>query len=200
MLISVTVEGITPVMFDRFHEGLLIKGAKTTGHGEELTPLEDAEGKLYVDDKGVPVVPADNLLAAIIAAGIYIKVGKRQLSTRDTTIVTSFLSIPELFLPIRSKEGWRVDSRGIVNQSTKGRHMCNRPIFDDWQLDFTLDVDLKEVTEKTVRELIDRAGRQIGVGVMRPQRKGRYGQWKTICWACEVKKEIPQAKPRKVAA
>jgi hypothetical protein len=200
MLISVTIEGITPIIFDRFHEGLLIKGAKTTGRGEELSPQEEAEAKLYVDDNGVPGLPADNLLSSIIDAGKFIKVGKRQLSTRDTTIVTSFLSIPELFLPIRSTEGWRVDSRGIVNQATKGRHICHRPIFDDWCLDFTLDVDTKEATEKTIRELIDRAGKQTGLAVMRPSRKGRYGMFKVVCWACEVKKEIPEVKPRKKAA
>lgn len=193
MLISVTIEGITPVLFDRFHEGLLIKGPKSTGRGEEDSPREEAERKLYTDDGGIPVFPADNLLSCVIDAGKFIKVGKRQLSTRDTTIVTSFLSIPEQFLPIRSKEGWRVDSRGIVNQATKGRHICHRPIFDDWAFDFTLDIDTAEVTEKTVRELIDRAGKQIGIGVMRPSRKGRYGMFKVVCWDCEKHKPIKVA-------
>jgi hypothetical protein len=186
MIINVTIHGITPIIFDRFHEGLLIKGPKSTGHAEEDAPREQAERKLYVDDKGIPVFPADNLLSCIIDAGRFIKVGKRQLSTRDTTIVTGFLSIVgEPFLPIQSNEGWRVDARGIVNAATKGRHVCYRPIFDDWSFDFTLDVDLTEVSEKTVRELIDRAGKNIGIGVMRPSRKGRYGQFKVVCWNCE---------------
>ncbi len=115
MLIEIKVKGITPLMLDRFHEGLLNKGPKSTGSGEELSPKEQAEGKLYQDDKGIPIFPADNLLACIIDAGRFIKVGKRQLSTRDTTIVTSFLSIVEGFLVIKSKEEWRVDARGIVN-------------------------------------------------------------------------------------
>lgn len=198
MLISVTIEGITPIIFDRFHEGLLIKGPKTTGRGEELSPQDQAAAKLYVDDDGVPVFPADNLLSCIIDAGKFIKVGKRQLSTRDTTIVTSFLSIPEMFLPIRSTEGWRVDSRGIVNAATKGRHICHRPIFDEWGFDFTLDIDTTEATEHTVRELVDRAGKQIGIGVMRPSRKGRYGMFKVVCFDCEKKKEIPKSKPHKL--
>ncbi len=70
----------------------------------------------------------------------------------------------------------------MVNPTTKGRHMCYRPIFDDWQLTFTLDVDLTEVALATVRELIDRTGKFIGIGVMRPSRKGRYGQFKVIHW------------------
>ena len=182
MLIKVTVQGITPIMFDRFHEGLLNKGPKATNNGDEPSPQEQAKQKLYLDDLDHPILPADNLLKAIIDAGVYIKVGRRQLSTRDTTIVTSFLSIVENFLPIKSKGGWRVDARGVVNQATKGRHVAYRPMFDDWEFTFTIDLDTKECQEKTARELIDRAGRAIGIGVMRPSRKGRYGQFKVISW------------------
>jgi hypothetical protein len=183
MLIDITVKGITPLMLDRFHEGLLDKGPKSTNNGEEPSPQEQAAAKLYVDDKGTAVFPADNLLSCIIDAGKFIKVGKRQLSTRDTTIVTGFLSIVDTFLVIESAAGWRVDARGIVNQATKGRHVCYRPIFDDWGFQFTIDLDMKECSDKTARELIDRAGKAIGVGVMRPSRKGRYGMFKVQHWA-----------------
>src|SRR5215467_4654027 len=184
MLIKVTIRGKTPVMFDKFTEDQLIKGPKSSSSGEELSPYDQAKGKLYTDDKGVCVFPTDALLKCIIDAGVFIKVGRRQLSTRDTTIVTSFLSIVEQFMVIRSKGGWRVDSRGIVNQATKGRHICHRPMFDDWECDFTLDLDTSEATEKTARELVDRAGKAIGIGVMRPSRKGRYGQFVVKCWDC----------------
>jgi len=192
MLIKITVEGITPLILDRFHEGLLNNGPKSTNSGDELSPQDQCEQKLYLDDKKKMVLPADNLLKAIIDAGVFIKVGRRQLSTRDTTIVTSFLSITENFLDLKSKEGWRVDARGIVNQATKGRHICYRPILDDWNFTFTIDLDEKECQVKTARELIDRAGRAIGIGVMRPSRKGRYGQFKVVHWQ-ELAQE-PKAK------
>jgi hypothetical protein len=194
MIIEITVQSVTPLMLDRFHEGLLIDGPNTTNSGEELSPLEQAKGKLYLDDIGVPVFPCDNLLSCIIDAGRFLKVGRRQLSTRDETIVTSFLSISESFVVIKSKGGWRVDSRGIVNKATKGRHICNRPIFDDWGFTFTIDLDTKECTEKTARELIDRAGKAIGIGVMRPSRKGRYGQFKVLCWVAKTEKTPTEIK------
>lgn len=183
MLIDVIVEGITGLMQDTFTNDLLDKGPKSTASGQEPTPHEQAERRLCVDNQGHPCLPADNLLSCIIDAGCFIKVGRRQLSTRDTTTVTSFLSIVETFLLIQSEKGWRVDARGIVNQVTKGRHICYRPIFDEWKLAFTLDIDTTEASLKTVRELIDRAGRSIGIGVMRPSRKGRYGQFKVIKWS-----------------
>lgn len=182
MLIEVTVSGITPLMLHKFTNDMLDKGPKTTGGKQELPPKDQAEKCLYKDDKGVCIFPADNLLAAFIDAGRYIKIGKRQLSTRDTTTITSFLNIVEAFIPIKSAKGWRVDARGIVNQATKGRHIAYRPMFDDWELKLTLDVDLGEVSLNTVREIVDRAGRFIGIGVMRPSRKGRYGQFKVIHW------------------
>jgi hypothetical protein len=182
VLVEVTVQGITGLMLDKFTNDLLDKNPKSTNGKQELAPQEQAEKRLYLDNKGNCIFPADNLLSCIIDAGRYIKIGKRQLSTRDTTVVTSFLSIVEQFILIKSEHSWRVDARGVVNQATKGRHVAYRPIFDDWKLTFTLDIDTSEASLNTVRELIDRAGRAIGIGVMRPSRKGRYGQFKVISW------------------
>lgn len=182
MLIEVTVQGITALMIDKFTNEMLIGGPKTTGTKQEVPPKDQAEKCLYRDDEGTCIFPADNLLAALIDAGRYIKIGKRQLSTRDTTVITSFLGIVESFIPIKSAKGWRVDARGVVNQATKGRHIAYRPLFDDWELKFTLDIDTNEVSLISAREIIDRAGKFIGIGVMRPSRKGRYGQFKVVHW------------------
>jgi hypothetical protein len=183
MIIQVTIDGLTPVIFDRFYNALLEgKTPGTTNKGEELPPIEQAKNRLYLDKKGNPYIPATYLLAAIIDAGRFIKIGKRQLSTRDGTIVTSFLSLIGTEYPIVSREGWRVDARGIINQATKARVMCYRPLFDDWRVSFGIDLDTAEAKPSTARELVDRAGRAIGIGVMRPSRKGPYGQFKVVEW------------------
>jgi hypothetical protein len=193
MLIDCTIDGLTPLIFDRFHNALLEgKTAGTTNKGTEPSPQEQAKARLYLDDKGKPYLPSVYLLRAIIDAGRFIKIGKRQLSTRDETIVTSFLSLIGTDYPIISKNGWRVDARGIVNQQTKARVMCYRPLFDDWRVAFSIDLDEKEGKPQTARELVDRAGRAIGVGVMRPSRKGPYGQFKVIRWV-EKREELQQA-------
>lgn len=193
MLIHVTISSLTPLMLDRFHNGLLeTKTAKSTNKGSELSPLEQARARLYLYKNGTAYFPSDNLLRAIIDAGRFIKIGKRQLSTRDETTVTSFLSLVGTDYPIRSREGWRVDARGVVNQVTKARVMAYRPIFDQWEIDFVIDLDEAEGTPATVRELVDRAGRAIGIGVMRPSRKGRYGQFKVTKWI-EKRVELAEA-------
>ena len=181
MLIRVTIEGITPLIIDKFtNEVLETRTPQTTNKKTELTPLEQATLKLYRYKDGRPYLPAVYLFRAIIDAGRFIKMGKRQLSTRDETIVPSFLSLVGIDYPIESREGWRVDARGIVNQKTKDRVLAYRPIFDDWQVTFMIDLDTSEGRISTARELVDRAGRAIGIGVMRPSRKGGYGQFKVI--------------------
>jgi hypothetical protein len=193
MLIDVTIAGLTPLMFDRFYNALLEgKTPGTTNKGTEPTPLEQAKARLYLDKDDKPFVPSVYLLRSIIDAGRFIKIGKRQLSTRDETIVTSFLSLVGVNYPIESRESWRVDARGIVNQATKARVMCYRPIFDDWRISFSIDLDEKEGRPSTARELVDRAGRSIGIGVMRPSRKGPLGQWKVVEWV-ERLEEIREA-------
>lgn len=192
-LIDITLQGVTALMLDRFGTDMIEEGPKASNGREKLAPKEQAANKLYrlPDDPDVLIWPSDNLLSCIIDAGRFIKIGKRQLSTRDTTTVTSFLTIVEPYLLIKSEHGWRVDARGIVNQATKGRHVCYRPLFDDWQLSLTIDADFNETSRGTLRELIDRAGKQIGIGVMRPARKGRYGMFKVLCWS--EQKEKPHA-------
>lgn len=184
MLIKTEIQGITPLILDRFTNALLESKTttKSTGKGVELTPTEQAQAKLYTYEDGRPYLPAVYLFRAIIDAGRFIKIGKRQLSTRDETIVPSFLSLVGIDYPIESKEGWRVDSRGVVNQTTKARVMAYRPIFDDWRVTFCIDLDTSEGKPSTARELVDRAGRAIGIGVMRPSRKGGYGQFKVVHW------------------
>src|ERR1700747_1880335 len=128
MLIDVTVTGISPLILDRFYNALLEgKQPGTTNKGVELTPLEQAKARLYLHEgTNKPFIPSTYMLRSIIEAGRFIKIGKRQLSTRDETIVTSFLSIVETEFALKSKDGWRVDARGIVNQQTKARVMAYR--------------------------------------------------------------------------
>lgn len=183
MLIKCTIQGITPLIMDRFtSDALETKTPSTTNQPTVLSPVEQARKKLYLDPDGNPFLPAIYLFRAIIDAGRFIKIGKRQLSTRDETIVPSFLSLVGTQYPIISKDPWRVDARGIVNQKTNSRVMAYRPIFDDWQVSFEIDLDTREARVSTARELVDRAGRAIGIGVMRPSRKGGFGQFKVVYW------------------
>ena len=83
-------------------------------------------------------------------------------------------------------QDWVPDSRPIVN-AAGSRTIVHRPRFDKWELSFTLEVDQEEFSEDTARALVDSAGRKIGIGVFRPQRKGPFGRFVVAHWREEEK-------------
>jgi hypothetical protein len=70
----------------------------------------------------------------------------------------------------------------VCNPKTGGRFLCYRPCFEDWSLAFTLTLDLKEMNEKLLREIVDAAGKKIGLGDFRPDNKGPYGKFVVTSW------------------
>jgi len=60
-----------------------------------------------------------------------------------------------------------------VNPTTRGRKMCYRPRIEDWSLDFTLEVNDDRIDSDVVKQILETAGMQIGIGAYRP-RFGRF--------------------------
>lgn len=188
MRISVTISGVTPLLMNRFGETAEVavgSGTRPTFSGTKGTPREQAEPKLYAETDGALYVPGANIFAAIIAAGIFHKVGKKQLTTAKSSLIPAGCIIEDLVCPLGTKK-WEVDSRSVVNPSTQGRMMCHRPRLDKWEVTFTLDVDDTVFDPKLIRQVVDDAGKKIGLGDFRPQRKGPFGRFVVTKWA-EIK-------------
>lgn len=190
MLIQVTIEGLSPLLMNRFPDGDPSGKNRPSIGGEKGTPREQAEPKLYALPGGRLYIPGPNLFAAIIAAGSFMKVGKRQLTTMKTSLIPGGVAVVEPECPLESKNGkgwaptqeWEVDSRPVVIPSTGGRIICHRPRLDTWRVKLTLDVDTSEFDERTVRDLVDIAGRKIGLLDFRPARKGPFGRFVVVAW------------------
>jgi hypothetical protein len=184
MLIKATIVGTAPLLCNRFTESAQAKVSATSGsamRGHQALPRELATSKLYVNTQGKPVIPAPNLMRAIVDAGVHIKNGKSKLSTQRSSLVPAGLSIVEIEIPI-TPTAWEVDSRSVVIPATGGRIMAHRPRFDKWQLVFTLDVDAEMFDASVARELVDLAGKRIGLGDFRPARKGPFGRFRVDLW------------------
>ncbi|MGQ0530118.1 MAG: hypothetical protein ACT4PG_09940 [Panacagrimonas sp.] len=184
MLIKISIEGVSPLLCNRFHEAAQQKvesGNSAVFVGSKGSPRDQAEAKLYRDSTGHCVVPGPNLFSAIIEAGKYIKAGKSKLSTNRSSIIPAGLSVDQIELPILPGK-WEVDSRAVVIPSTGGRIMCHRPRFDEWRLHASLVIDDSMFGEKVVRELVDFAGSRVGLGDFRPQRRGPFGRFKVVSW------------------
>jgi hypothetical protein len=60
--------------------------------------------------------------------------------------------------------------------------VCHRPKLHDWVLGFSLELDLKMFSPKTLRLIIDDAGSKVGLGDFRPARKGIFGRFVVTKW------------------
>lgn len=185
MLIAVRIEGQTPLLMNRFTEAAQAKVATGTStaitSGTRGLPREQAAPKVYLNDAGKPIVPGPNVAACIVAAGEHVKAGRSKLSTKKSSLIPAGITLLEPELPI-TPAAWEVDSRSVVIPATGGRVMCHRPRFDKWALGFTLDVDETMFSEQLVRELVDLAGKRIGLGDFRPARRGPFGRFAVVSW------------------
>lgn len=184
--INVRVEGVTPLLMNRMSEAQLLrihrrlKAPKSKNN--EVLPRDEALEKLHTTGKGVPCVPAEMLLAALVEAGRYVRLdGKRQLSTAKSSLVPGVLTILTARMPIAPGD-WEVDIRQGRNPNG-GEGVCLiRPRFDAWAFDAEFVFDAEAIGEKQTRELWDIALSRVGLGDFRPARKGPFGRSIVKCW------------------
>lgn len=192
VLIDVTIEGTTPLLCNRFTDAAAM--AATGGDrpaapaGDKGTPREQAEGKLYIGHNGKVMIPQPNIFRCIIDAGTFFKCGKNKVTTQKSSIIPACIEIQGIEIPIQHKDPWEVDTRAVRNPSTGGRFLCYRPSFNDWRLSFVLSVDTDLMNVKLVRQIIDAAGKRIGLGDFRPDRKGPFGKFVVTLWKEHEKK------------
>jgi len=187
--IEITIEGTTPLLCNRFTDAAQMKasgGTTSSIVGDKGTPKEQATQKLYTNDKGDVGIPQPNLFRCILDAGKYFKAGKSKVTTQKSSLIPACLSIDELFIPIQHNEPWMVDTRPVRIPSTGGRILAHRPCFNDWSLTFTAEIDVEIISAKLFRELVDAAGKRIGLGDFRPDCKGPFGKFVVTRWAEEA--------------
>lgn len=189
MHVKVKIKGTSPLVMHRFNETAELavenKNRKVQNQ-RKMTPKEQAEDFLYhsVNDDSIVVLPANNFHRALIEAGRFHKLGKKQLTTATSSIVAPLLCPVEMEFVLSPQE-WIVDAKSIVNSQVGARRMVYRPRFDNWSFDCTLYVDEDELGEALARALVDDAGRKVGIGSMRPEKKGAYGCFRVDEWKPE---------------
>ena len=186
MEINITIVGTTPLICNRFTDEAADAATKGTrgssAAADRGTPLEIAETKLYKGLNGKPMIPQPNLLRCLVEGGRFHKAGKTQLTTSKSSIMYSCLDIHGAEVEIHHNEPWRVDTRAVRIPSTGGRILAHRPMFDDWSLTFTAELDTSILSEKLLRAIVDDAGKRVGLGDFRPATKGPFGRFCVNHW------------------
>jgi len=186
--IAVTIEGLSPYMPHRFNEAAeqqVSGGVSAVSSLDRGNPREIAESFLYKDKDGNPVITQPALFGSIMQAGKFHKLGKSKITTQQTSLVPGYMAVVGAYFALEHNQPWRVDSRPVRIPATGGRIIQHRPMFDDWKTTFEIEVFDGGFSEKLVRQLVDDAGLRIGIGDLRPEKKGPFGRFKVIGWSAD---------------
>lgn len=189
MKIHVEIEGVSPLLLCRFTDAAQLKATNGTGAsqvGERKSPQEQARDYLYLDESERPIIPAPMLLACITAGGKFFKAGKSKVTTQKESLIPACCFMTDVYYPLQSHGGWKVDTRPVRIPATGGRILCHRPCFDDWRIDFELELDTEILAPKTLREIVDAAGKRCGIGSFRPGCKGPFGRFVVSRWETDA--------------
>ena len=159
--IKARIEGTRPLLMHRFN----VENESKLKVGKKPIPEEEAKMGLYENENG-PFIPSINILCSIIEAGkdAYVQ-GKGKKTYKE--YIKSGLLVHPAEVPLISKSGWTIDLRPVVVK--RNRIVRARPRFDDWALEFEIEIiDPEILTPDIVRLLLERAGRYKGLGDFRP--------------------------------
>ena len=167
----IQIEGISPLLINRFIDTQIdSKAKKRTTSAKEMNP----EDKLYLDD-GKPYIPSVYFRNCLVEAGKQFKIsgqGKKNYSK----LLGSTIEVNPGIIHIMPGS-WTVFRISAVNPMTKGRMMVSRPKFDKWRCQFEVLCNDENVELSVVKEILDHAGKYVGVGDWRPDKKGVYGKF-----------------------
>lgn len=176
MKFNVTIKGICPMLQHRFSEEKLTQIKKKTGD-KVLSDIEKravADQYLYKNPKGKVCQPSSHIEGAMIKAASSIGLAGAGKKTYKDLIKASCFVFPE-YIPHKNQE-WTVDSRSVVNPSTGGRAMSYRPRLEEWELDFTMEVNDDRADAEAIKEILINAGLRNGIGAFRP----RFGRFEVV--------------------
>lgn len=169
---KVEITGITPLLMNKpeeygFDEQWVEKKASTDYEKEALK-------KLYIDSEGTIYQPSTHMERALIEAGKKIRVKGGGKATYSK-LFGSMISIEEFEL-VHKIQNYEINKTLVVIPSTRGRVIRYRPIFKKWALVFHIDAE-DEIPADVIKEALEIAGRYVGIGDWRPEKKGKYGKF-----------------------
>lgn len=177
----VELKGMTPLLQNKPEEyGFDVEWIEKKANNEyEKETLK----KLYINSEGVIYQPATHIERALIEAGKKIRVKGNGKATYSK-LFGSMISVPQLDIP-HLIDNWEVYKTLVVIPSTKGRIMRYRPMFKEWGLKFEIEFE-EEICAKVIKESLEIAGKYVGIGDWRPEKKGKFGKFQVISFQ-EVK-------------
>lgn len=181
---KIKIQGVTPYMQHRMDDIKLEAWEKLRGaiHERPEVSKEDATRAEYhcyrSAETDVCYIPAEQIRGALIAAGSYVKakVGGRSKSMKQIVAAMFMVSPEQIHLP----EYDAIDKRSAVNKNVKARVIVVRPKWSQWAAEFTLSIDEGTITKETITQILEYAGKYVGIGSFRPTNNGLFGRFELV--------------------
>lgn len=166
--IEVHVRGVRPLLQNKFPEES--KNNLPSKKGKNYDDRAEAEKRLEKNNDNIICQPASHFEAAMIRSAVEFKFEGRK-SYKDLFKGGVFVS-PDM-IP-HKKQKYTIDKRPVsVNRSKIWR--C-RPRFEKWELAFQVTILDDRIQPRTVKDVLENAGKYLGIGDYRP----RFGLFEIV--------------------
>lgn len=166
--VQVRIKGVTPLLMNKFVE----KEANPQKRGEEEDTPELAKEKVYRNDKGEIIVPAEMILRAMDKVSSEYKIEGMKKTTAKSLLPGNIFIEPE-GIKIEP-QNFVVDKRTVVIPATRGRVIRYRPKFPEWKLEFKIHIFDDRIKPEILQHILSEAGRRAGIGDGRKIGFGRF--------------------------
>lgn len=186
--ITLRIQGTAPLMLHKFSEKMRKQieekqtaKDKTAARRQPKDYKAEFEGARYLDAKGRDGVPAGAIRAAMISACRFVD-GLPMTKAKGAFFIIAQAQERNDGTPLVLIQGKPKHDTRPVRLESGVADLRNRPRYDDWALDFTIQYDADLLSANDIANLLARAGSQIGIGERRPQGPnsfgGDFGTWR----------------------
>lgn len=180
-VVALQLQGSASILFHRWNCEA-VEAKSKAAKGSKAKKSDDTESYLYRDGKGIICVPGEYLRQSIIHAAKFKQDPRSPRKSAMDLFKAAVVSLTEL-APLGVKEPDYLDQRRVTVQRS-GITRVRPAMRSGWKARFELMINLPEyVSMALLREVIDDAGRLVGLGDFRPT----YGRFVITSWAPAIK-------------
>lgn len=169
---NVKIEGITPLLFNRFIQASIESKVKKRAGSVKESPVED---KLYTTENGKIYTPSTHIMGMLVNSGKNFKIQGKSKATYSKLMGSSVEVSPDAI--VHKIQDWEPFTVSAVNPMTKGRVLVTRPMMKEWELEFRIKFNEDEIPVEVIKNILDYGGQYVGIGDWRPEKKGKYGKF-----------------------
>lgn len=180
-MVTLRCDGNSPLMMHKFSQKMRKQmeekqtSADTTKKKREPKDYEaEFNAARYVSTKGWDGVPAIMLRASMIAACRYVS-GLTMTHAKGAFFIKADGRDNQDGTPLVKIDGKATHDTRPVRLESGVADLRNRPRYDDWAIEVTIEFDADLLSANDIGNLLARAGAQVGIGELRPQGPNSFG-------------------------